>query len=163
MNVDNAIRLFAIFLNASWTSTTQLLTERYYTSNEDSVNDWLQANWEILVERKILEIGEYLEVYGEGADFNGASSRITDPTSFPTYMIQVLAKNGSSIYDFLNEEETASISLTFEKLVGFRDGFYVLEPDFNFVLLTDQNMSLERVVRLIDVKFDLVIYDRPHF
>jgi hypothetical protein len=156
MNVDNAIRLFANFLNGSWTSTTQLLTNRSYTSNEDSINDWLQANWEILIERKILKIDQYLEFYGEGADFNGASSRITDPTSSPTYKIQVLPKNGSSVYDFLNEEETASLSLNFEKLGGFRDGFYVLEPEFNFVLLTDQNLSIERVVSLIDVKFELV-------
>jgi len=68
MTTDNAIRIFSEFLNSSWTIVNQLLIDRNYTSNEDSLNDWLQSNWEFLVERKILKLNDNLEVYGDGAD-----------------------------------------------------------------------------------------------
>jgi hypothetical protein len=155
MTIDSAIRIFADFLNASWASTTQLLINRPYTSNGDSINDWLQANWEFLIERKVLKVDEYLEFYGDGADFNGASSRITDPDSLPTFKINLMPKNGNSVHDLLNLEDASLDNSAFEKLVGFRDGFYILEPEFDFVLLTDQNMGIERVVRLIDIDFVL--------
>lgn len=73
MQIDKAIKNFADFLNSSWLIVYPLLVERSYTSNEESINDWLQANWELLVERKVLNINEYLEVYGDGADYHGAS------------------------------------------------------------------------------------------
>jgi len=155
MTTDNAIRIFSEFLNSTWTIVNQLLIDRNYTSNEDSINDWLQSNWEFLVERKILKLNDYLEVYGDGADFNGASSRITDPNAVANFKIKAIPKNNKPVYDVLNEEEITLVNTSFNKLIGFTNGFYIMEPEFNFVLLNDKNTSTERVVRLNDIEFEL--------
>jgi len=155
MTTDNAIRIFSDFLNSSWPIVSQLLIDRDYTSNEDSLNDWLQSNWEFLVERKILKLNDYLEVYGDGADFNGARSRITDPDAVANFKIKVISRNNKPVYDVLNEEEVTLVNTDFIKLIGFKKGFYIMEPEFNFVLIDDRNTSTERVVRLNDIEFEL--------
>src|SRR5690606_2936732 len=105
MDIDKAIRVFSDFLNKSWGVIIPLLSDRSYTTDESSKSDWLQSNWEILVERKVLQLNEYLEVYGEGADFNGVSSRITNIGSFPTHFVKVLVNNDK---DILNNSEIES-------------------------------------------------------
>lgn len=155
MEIDKAIKIFVDFLNSSWTIVYQLLLNRDYTSNEDSINDWLQANWELLVERKVLKVNEYLEVYGEGADYNGISSRITGSEALPNFKVIVKTKNGNSILDVLNNEQVRFENVTFNKIVGFKSGFYTLEPEFKYVLITDDNLELERVVAISDIEFEL--------
>lgn len=155
MNIDKAIRVFSDFLNSSWIIVSQLLLNRDYTSNEDSINDWFQANWELLVERKVLRVNEYLEVYGEGADYNGSSSRIVDPEVLPNFKVVIKSRNGDKVLDILNNEQVSLGNINFEKLVGFKNGFYTFEPEFKYALLTDDNLGLERVVALEDVVFEL--------
>lgn len=155
MTIDNAVRVFANFLNCSWEIVNQLLIDREYTSNEDSVNDWLQSNWEFLVERKVLNINDYLEIYGDGADFNGASGRITDPNSVANFKVIVISKGNEPVYDLLNKEEVTLSNTEFDKLIGFKNDFYVLEPNFNFILLSDKRTGLERVVKMDDIEFAL--------
>lgn len=152
MDIDKAIRIFSDFLNKSWGVIIPLLSDRSYTTDESSKSDWLQSNWEILVERKVLQLNEYLEVYGEGADFNGESSRITDIESFPTHSVKVLVNNEK---DVLNNSEVESSEYTFERLVGFRDGFYTDIPPFDFVLVQDEDIGIERVFLLEQIKFEL--------
>ncbi len=154
MEINSAIKLYASFLNCSWQTVIPLLVEREYTSNESSISDWCQSNWELLVERKVLSVNEYLEIYGEGADFNGASSRITDIDVFPTHGIKVKSCNKKNIYDLLNDEWCSVDGLDFDRLVGFKDGFYKLEPDYKYALLEDKS-GVERVFALEDVKFEL--------
>lgn len=153
MGIDEAIRTFADYLNNSWETAFRLLVNRNYTSNEDSINDWFQANWELLVERKVLEINEYLEVYGDGADYNGASSRIANPDALPGFKVIVKAQNSDGVFDLLNNQHIKFENAIFDKVVGFKNGFYVIEPEFKYVLITD--FGLERVVKIDDVEFYL--------
>ncbi len=152
MDIDKAIRLFSDFLNKSFDVIFPLLSDRSYTTNECSTNDWIQSNWEMLVERKVLHLNEYLEVYGEGADFNGKSSRITDIYSFPTHSVKVLVNNEK---DVLNNSEVEKSEYTFERLVGFKNGFYIDMPPFDFVLVQDEDYGVERVFKLAKIKFEL--------
>ncbi|MBV6644933.1 MAG: hypothetical protein KI790_05770 [Cyclobacteriaceae bacterium] len=156
MELDKAIKLFSSFLNVVWPVIQPLLKERDYTSDEESINDWLQSNWELLVERKVLNSNEYLEAYGDGADFNGASSRITDIDSLPTHRIIVRSLSGNTLVDVLNDEKVqVNINLVFDGLVGFENGFYTNKPNFNYVLLKDEDNGVERVVLLDDVNFEI--------
>ena len=154
MKIDQAIRIYADFLNMSWISIAKLIDTKNNKAGEISIYDWLQANWEILVERKVLNMDEHLEIYDEGADYNGESSRITDLQALPTHKIIVRIKNGSHVFDFLNDENVVLDNVTFDKLVGFKEGFYVMEPEFKYILLTDNN-GLERVIALDDIEFGL--------
>lgn len=151
MNIDNIIKLFSNFLDASWDSVTPLLLGRTYTSDVDSINDWMQANWELLIERSILPLNEYLEVYGDGADFNGASSRITDINKVATYHFSVFVREG---IDLLTNEKVSNSSYSFDKLVGFESGFYTISPPFKYVLVSDYN-NIERVFYIENVRFEL--------
>lgn len=152
MKIDKAIRIFSDFLNKSWDTIAPLLSGRAYTSDENAKSDWLQSNWEMLVERKVLQLNEYLEVYGEGADFNGESSRITDIESMPTHSVKVLVGRSK---DILNNLEMEPAEYDFERLVGFKNGFYIDVPPFNFTLVQDNNIGCERVFLLEEVKFEL--------
>lgn len=156
MNIDKAIRFFSDFLNKSWETVIPLLSDRLYTSDESSKNDWIQANWELLVERKVLQLNEYLEIYGDGADFNGISSRITDVESIPTHSITVLV---SDCMDILNNVKINAAEYLFEQLVGFKNGFYINSNPFNFVLVQDKDTNIERVFLLDGVKFQLRLYN----
>ncbi|WP_198674161.1 hypothetical protein [Chitinophaga alhagiae] len=110
--------------------------------------------WEILVERKVLQLNEYLEVYGEGADFNDASSRITDIGSVPTHSKKGLINNSK---DILNNLEIENVRYDFERLIGFDNGFYANIPPFNFALVQDEDMEVERVFLLEEIRFELQV------
>jgi len=55
----------------------------------------------------------------------------------------------------LNNEHVILENIVFEKIVGFKNGFYVIEPEFKYVLITDNNLGLERVITLDEVEFEL--------
>lgn len=152
MTTDHAIRLFADFLNKSWDTVQPLLLNRLYTTNDSSKDDWLQANWEILVERKILPVNEYLEPYGNGADFYSMYSRITDIKSNPTHKINIAVVNR---IDILNNIKIENCEYSFNRLVGFENGFYTDRAPFNFILIEDEKLGIERVFTLEDVKFKI--------
>ena len=153
MEIDKAIKIFSDFLNSSWNIVTPLLIDRSYTSDESSSGDWLQTNWEILVEKKVLKQNEYLEIYGDGADYNGASSRISDIEAMPTHTFRVFLDDES--IDILNNEIISNkVEFEFDRLVGFQNGFYVNLPPFNYVLLTDSS-GMERVLSLDKITFEL--------
>lgn len=154
MNLDKAIKIFADYLNASWHIVYPLLMDRFYTTDEGSINDWLQANWEILVEKKVLKQNDYLEIYGEGADFFGASSRMTDIEALPTFVVKIII-NEAIVKDILNNEIISKAEFSFDKLVGFKNGFYTNEPPFNYVLIQDDDEGIERVFPLDITIFEL--------
>ncbi|UII31972.1 hypothetical protein LVD17_27165 [Fulvivirga ulvae] len=110
-----------------------------------------------VVERAVLGTGEYFEVYGDGADFNGSSSRITDIEALPTHKIIMKNQVEKEVRDVLNDELIyLDSNLIFDRLVGFNEGFYINQPEFNYVLLNDENIGIERVVCLDDVDFETI-------
>jgi hypothetical protein len=153
MDVNRAVTIFSDFLNNSWAIVTPLLVGRSYTSDESSIGDWLQANWEILVEKKVLKQNEYLEIYSDGADYNWSSSRMIDIEVMPTHTLKVFSKEDA--VDILNNEIIHNkIEFAFERLVGFKNGFYENQPPFNYALLTDSS-GMERVFSLDKITFEL--------
>ncbi len=154
MNINNVIQVYADFLNKSWNVIQPLLKDRDYTSFEETCNDWLQCCWEMLVERKVLSLNHYLDIYGEGADFYGTSSRITDINEVPTHVVKIKSTNSNEVFDLLNETYIDINNLNFEKLVGFKNGYYSLSTPFDYVLLSD-SQNQQFVVALSDLGFYL--------
>ncbi len=153
MEINQAVRIFASFLNVSWNIVMPLVSGREYTADESSIGDWLQANWEILVERKVLHLNQYLEIYGEGADYNGGSSRMNDIEATPTHTLKLFAIDEA--VDILNNETISSkVRFEFDRLVGFQNGFYLNAPPFNYALVQDD--ETERVFKLENIKFELI-------
>ena len=157
MNIDQAIRLFAKFLDNTWEIVLPSLKNRPYASDDDtSIHDWLQANWELLVELKVLDTDGHLEIYGSGADLNGASSRIVYPDAVGTFKVIAKPKSGDTVLDVLRNEQVTISNLTFDELASFNNVFYEFKPPFNFALLTEAGGELPRVVSLGDIEFELL-------
>ncbi|MGI9282624.1 MAG: hypothetical protein ACR2PX_23760 [Endozoicomonas sp.] len=100
--------------------------------------DWLQVNWELLVEGLLRKEDEIvLEPYGDGAECNGASSRVLYPEKKPTHCIICESTNDDNVYDFLNKKllMIPEGGVIFDRLVSIReDGWYYEEPPFDKVL-----------------------------
>lgn len=60
--------------------------------NDEYMAEFYQANWEVMVETRLkaLElIQSFIDVYGEGADSNGNSSRVSLPHAIPKNSVQM--------------------------------------------------------------------------
>ena len=158
MNVDEIVRNFQQFLEASWQSVESMLpsTEE---GGEDLRLDWLQANWEILVEAVIQPDGtSFIEFYGEGAECNGASSRVWKPHAEATHRICCVPKDGSEVTALVTGGSIKPQDLDFF-CFGHWDGkWYVTHPPFNAVVLSGRK-GIEFTVRLEDVRFEIQALD----
>jgi len=103
--------------------------------NEYDRNDWLEANWEILVEGPVGQAVKslvYLEIYGDGADANDPNSRILYPEAQPTHRIVARLVAGSTVQDQLSkqmiEEPTAGFPVDRFVSMGDDGWFYERLP-----------------------------------
>jgi hypothetical protein len=161
LELKKALSLFRDLLNASWSSVLQFEN----VSGDEHFNDfrinWLQGNWELTVEQSLLKGPHFLEIYGEGADFGTASSRVFCPEASPTHRIicHVKLENillNTNVDAAVEQDETNKI--LFDSFVKITDeGWYKEAPDFDCVLadygntqiifkFTDAEYSLEEIV-----------------
>jgi len=156
MDEHSLIVGFRNFIATNWEFISSL--DKQDESNALLI-DWLQVNWEMLVERH-LPLPIMLEVYGDGAD-NGKNSRIEHPEASATHMIICTPKNGIPVYDYLNKTEVSSAADTiiFDRFVSIRpDGWYYEEPPFDKVLCFN-NSSIDRsemVLNVDSIKFQTI-------
>jgi len=65
---------------------------KWLKQNDDYMAEFYQANWEVMVETRLIDLGivsGVIDVYGEGADSNDASSRVSLPNALPKCSIQI--------------------------------------------------------------------------
>ncbi len=150
-DIDVLVRQFADFLSLSW---EQVKKAEVHTQTGSFVIDWLQANWEMLVEGALPPKGTYLEVYGEGADCNGTSSRVYLPDATATHRVVCLPRH-DAVTDLLSADLSPlpKTGLVLEQLVTMEGTWYKEAAPFDCVLVDDGGTS--RVFLLEDVKFDL--------
>ena len=99
--------------------------------------DWLQANWELLVEGFLSDGSLVLEPYGDGADCNGASSRVLYPDRLPNHRLVCKSSSDDLVYDFLNNQklDTSKDEIIFDRFVCIgEDGWYYEAPPFDKIL-----------------------------
>ena len=60
IDVTEHIKKFILFLTACWPSLDELMEQHDWDEDGGFIDDWLQLNWEILVEREILENNGFL-------------------------------------------------------------------------------------------------------
>ncbi len=113
VDVTLVLNNYAAFLENSYNNLF-FLNNPDDPHNEELINnldkggirdDFLQANWEILVEMLICIPGEeFLEPYGNGADCNGDSSRVSLPDKITTHRIQCYT-DSNKVMDLLTNKE----------------------------------------------------------
>lgn len=98
-DVSKLVANFGFFLSHSLESIQSFLS---IDTTGSLRSDWMQANWELLVEGALGSPLVRLEVYGDGADCNPKSSRFLSPNLLPTHHIVCVPVSGDRLYDFLS-------------------------------------------------------------
>ena len=151
INEHKIIMRFRDFISNNW----EFISVLDARDESDALRiDWLQANWEMIVEQQLQIPPIILEVYGDGAD-NGKSSRIQSAEQLPTHRVICEPLRGSTYFDLLKDTsvDAGSDKLWFDRFVNFgKDGWYYEEPPFEQALCFDSNQT-EVVVNLKDIKF----------
>ena len=156
--IQNAILNYVNFLNATFDIFQKLDTIIENSSYLiDLQNDFLQTNWEILVESIICESGkEFLEIYGEGADCYGDSSRVCFPDKKPTHRIILKPKHSEYVLDRLTGENINMQEFLFNSFVSNSDNNSNQKPPFNAVLIEHKTKDRYAVVDIDDVIFEKI-------
>ena len=133
-SIRQLLKSFSNLLVAYWENLESL-------SNNDPTGslkiDWLQANWELIVEGLLSDGSLVLEPYGDGADCNGASSRVLYPDRLPNHRLVCKSSSRGLVYDFLNDQEldTSKDEIIFDRFVSIgEDGWYYEVPPFDKIL-----------------------------
>lgn len=149
MKADQQLARFSEFLSNCWLTVSETLS-----ADQERLDDWKQANWEILVESLLVPASNtFLEVYGSGADCNGSSSRVWRPEALPTHRIRCQGSTQRTI-DVLTGKNVVVQDLTFDRLVAWKGEKYVEAPPFDHVLLESDDEIF--VVRLSELEFEIV-------
>lgn len=85
MNLERILEQFREYLCLNFKGIESILTD-------DQIEDWLQANWEVMVEFRLRDAGitkGLIDVYGNGADCNESSSRVSLHDLHPTSAIHI--------------------------------------------------------------------------
>lgn len=129
--IDNLVRTFARLLSAVWTDISAISQK---SGTGSYLQDWLQANWEMIVEAGLLP-GTFLEVYGEGADCNNGSSRVYRPDALATHAVYCVAN--SSVIELLTGREVhlGGGGRPLEELVAVEGTWYARKSPFNCALI----------------------------
>ncbi|WMX16234.1 hypothetical protein [Aureispira sp. CCB-E] len=153
-NLNLVIEGYRKFLNASWEAFEEQTLAFSHDTEEDQ-NNWLQANWEILVESNVCDWDEYLEEYGNGADCNVNSDRVTKPKAKATHSIICSSKDNNLVTDFFTKEKVLLDEMSFSKFISVKNNKYTDQPPFDWVLLENGNEF--SIIELNKVVFKKVI------
>ena len=152
MNLHILLIKFRDFLALNWSFIGSVDAQ---DKSDALLIDWIQVNWEMLVERQLPNSQIILEIYGDGAD-NGKSSRIQDMNALPTHRVLCTPKSGSLIFDCLNKVKVDAVAtaLVLERFVSMRpNGWYYEEPPFDKVLCFIDDSEV--VFNVDDIEFKL--------
>jgi len=150
---NDIVMKFRHFLLSSWEAFSPFVENLLDDEKEERINNWLQANWEILVEANLCGVNEFLEVYGYGADCNGASSRICFTDKLPTHKIVCNSINQTYVRDVITSEMKNITGMTFDGFMSWNGEFYEMSAPFDFILLTNESSNV--LISINDVNFSI--------
>ncbi len=155
-SMDEVIRGFARFLTQSWDEVLRAAGVLEHFDTAGFIADWVQGNWELLVETPFRDSARpgdvYLEPYGEGAECNDPSSRVWNPDALPTHRVVCLPTKARPIVDLLagRELDPGKGPVVFDHLaIQSKTGWHEEAPPFDCVL--GYQDELEVLVRLDEV------------
>ncbi len=122
MSINQLIINFRSFLIACWPNISKILEQLDWDGSPYFLDNWMQANWELIVETQTLELGQLLSPYGYKSS---SKCRYTYKNAKLTHRV-TCKKNGSSEpqYNFLC-------------FVSKKDGVFKIEPPFDFIDVED--------------------------
>ncbi len=155
-SLDEYIEAFRLVVEASWDHVAFGDPYPEYASMglSGAVGDWLQVQWECLVEGNLKwtsQLDGYLVWYAEGID-DGMSMRYSEPDALMTHEVCFLPREGTTLIDTLSRKEIRfpERGLPFAEFVSLGDPTwaYARRPPLDFVLARDLPEELESYVAL---------------
>lgn len=139
LNVSGQILKFRNFLLDSWEDLDSLMETHDWEDDGRFTDDWLQVNWEFLVERQLLKGKGFLNSYG----IYHAKARVTEPQAEMTHEIVCKSKDAKSLIDVRTGEIIPRIELIFSCFLTRVDNSFGLYPPFDYAVL----VSIDRKQR----------------
>jgi len=149
-NITKEINVFREFLLRNWGFFSFFNdTNRDSLEEEERLENWLEANWEIIVECEICTPNETLQHYGNGADMGMSSKIFSFRTNYS--MIRCESKEGL-LFDYLSTSNVDVNGYNFYQFVT-KSGpnYYKSRAPFDYALLDKDGQE-------IMVEFDKLIY-----
>lgn len=151
VDITDAVDTFREVLNCSWPPLARL-SEGDATGS--FLDDWMQANWEMVVEASIdTKLHAILEVYGNGADCNIKSSRVSRPEASPTTPVYIRYVGNE---DLVNSIDGTSLSgiMTIDYFASLKDGWPVIENPFDHVVISEAEST---VIPIRDLRYYIIV------
>lgn len=154
LDITKTITDFRNFLVAAWPYVDNLIDSHDWDNDGYFIDEWLQVNWEFLVERELLNNKGFLIPFRRFLDAN----RITNISVIANY--EVIAKKKNEDISLENKNK-----LPFDKdlrLFGFCtiiDEGFGLYPPFDIVKLIDD--STEKIYRIPFADLSFYLKKRP--
>lgn len=146
MSIDEIILNYRNFLVVSWSCLSEILNELDWDESPYFLDEWMQANWELLVEKQIDEV-DTLASYG----YDGSSAcRYSDKNRTVTHRV--------ICWETEEETETKYIFLCF---VTKKDGAYEIAPPFDYVSVENFATRERLALPLNKVKFSIEQVKKP--
>ncbi len=148
IEVTAQIIKFRDFLVHSWNDLDLLMANHDWDDDGSFISQWLQVNWEFLVERELLEKKGFLKSYSN-LDF-----RITHRDALPTHEIICSSKENKQLVDDKTQYIIpATTTLVFGGFVKKIQGGYGCYPPFDFVTAFIQNKRQYYRIPVVDIDF----------
>jgi hypothetical protein len=136
------------FLAATWEIVFPNVEATYHQS--DLIDDWLEVNWELIVESHF-NVGQErvnLSCYGAGAA--GKFDRAFIEGAETTHDVKCFPNNNNELFDVIDGINIAvpEDGFTFRRFVTIQDAWYVQNAPFDMVQVKELNnavFSLEQV------------------
>ncbi len=134
INVTTHILKFRDFLVHSWPDLDRIMENHDWDDDVGFTDDWLQVNWEFLVERELLVNKGFLKSY------TNLSFRITHAAALATHEIICTPKTNKPL---INDKTQLAIPedtvVAFGGFVNKFEGWYGCYPPFDFLTVFKQN------------------------
>ncbi|MGH1335927.1 MAG: hypothetical protein ACRBFS_07345 [Aureispira sp.] len=154
--IEQVVLGFRDFLKVAWPAFLKQLEQIPVSKQEDCIDDWLQVNWELLVETAICEPLQYLWPYGSGGNANGISDRILFSEGVITHAVVCYPKVGEHFFNAFDNQLVRADLCIWEKFASLSTNkqHYIDGPPFDYVLLSREYNELI-IVAVKDVVFKL--------
>lgn len=144
MTMESALANFRRFLSDSWPALLAFANDAGWDDDPYFLDRWQQANWEILVERQVLDANQFLPPYGYGKE--DPALRHTDLGAAPTHRLICFDKLESPRHGY-----------KFLRFVTVRDGRCCIDAPFDYVSVRLPNGRDVRDLPVRQVEFHLEV------
>lgn len=121
------------FLTSSW--------DKVFQDSEDTdlKDDWLEANWELIVESHFNLGNERVNLSRYGAGAAGKFDRVFIENAQETHEVKCFSNKNNVLFDVVDGVNIAvpTEGFTFRRFVTIKDGWYFQEPPFDMIQINE--------------------------